>query len=510
MVVVFLWTNAAVAQESGAMYSGTQVQALVIKPRVMLTETWTDNVALSSGQNNKKSGFITQLAPGVHIDAKTARLKAYFDYALTGQFYSTSSINSSTQNALNTFGTFEAVSNWMFLDFSGLIAQQAISAFGAQSPSNANINANSSETSTYRLSPYIRGQFAGIADYSLRYTWSTTESDTSAASNIELSDWAGQLRGSTPFQSLKWSVDATQQSADYSRGRTTEAERMYGTATYTIVPQFRISLSGGQESNNYASQNMESHPTHGYGFDWSPTGRTNISAFKERRFFGDGHKYSFSHRFPLSNIRYSDTKDVSVLPNQFTTVGFGTVYDLYYPIAYQQCAQNTSLSSQHPDLNTCALSLLGPSPNALVTSDFLRTQATLQRNQQLAMGFQGTRNTLTVMFNRNQSQTMLASNGVNNGISQNNLTDISQRGISINLAHTLSSLTNIVVMTSRQKSTGRGVNALEATTSMYQANINSKFGAKTTGGITIRRTEFDSTTNPFTENAIIGTVSVIF
>jgi uncharacterized protein (PEP-CTERM system associated) len=65
-------------------------------------------------------------------------------------------------------------------------------------------------------------------------------------------------------------------------------------------------------------------------------------------------------------------------------------------------------------------------------------------------------------------------------------------------------------MTSRQKSTGKGVTALEVTTSVYQANINTKLGAKTTGGIAIRHSEFDSTTNPFTENAIIGTLSVIF
>ena len=108
--------------------SAQDAQAFVIKPRIALTETWSDNVSVSSGQagNTKESGFITELAPGIRVDARTARLKAYFDYALVGQFYSTSSGNSRTQNSLNTFGTLEAVSNWLFLDFSGIIAQQAI------------------------------------------------------------------------------------------------------------------------------------------------------------------------------------------------------------------------------------------------------------------------------------------------------------------------------------------------------------------------------------------------
>ncbi len=513
-ILAGVWNNFALAQVSTTNESETLEQAFRIKPRITLTETWTDNVAVGGSQNNRESGFITQLAPGVRIDAKTARLNAYLDYALTGSFYSTSSIGNRTQNALNTFGTLEAVSNWMYLDFSGRIAQQAISAFGAQSPSNASVNGNSTETSTYRISPYIRGQLAGEANYSLRYSWSTTQSNASTASNIEFSEWAGQLRGATPFQNLKWSINATQQNTNYSRGRTTEAERLYVTGIYTIVPQFRISVSGGQESNSYASQSVENRFTSGYGFDWTPTERTQISAFKERRFFGNSHRYTLSHRFPLTNIRYSDTKDVSVLPNQFATVGIGTVYDLFYPIFYQICSQNSQISSLYPDLDTCAqagLSQLSSSPNTQVTSSFLVSRATVQRRQQLALGIQGTRNTVTVLFSRNESESILATSAAPDDFLFNNAKNIRQRGFSINLSHKLSADSRLNLMGSRQESTGTTSGSeLKATTMMYQASLTSKLGAKTTGGITIRRTEFENSTTPYTENALIGTLSVIF
>ena len=489
-------------------------RAINIKPRIRLTETWSDNVAISGGQNGKESGFITELAPGIRVDAKTARLKAYFDYSLIGQFYSTSSVKSRTQNALNSFGTLEAVPNWLFLDFSGIIAQQAISAFGAQSPSNTSLNSNSTETSTYRLSPYIRGQLGSAVDYFLRYNWSTTQSNISTASDIELGEWAGQLRGSTPFQSLKWSADATRQTADYSKGRTTEAERMYATATYTIVPQLRVSFSGGRESNNYASQNMEAHPTYGYGFDWTPSERTQISAFKERRFFGNGHRYSVSQRFPLSSIRYSDTKDVSVLPNQFTSVGLGTIFDLFRQICSQQ------LSSIYTDpiqldqaSNTCANNLVsqsGVSPNAQVTSSFLTSRATVQRTQQLSLALQGARNTLTLMLSRNQNQSILASTAVSDDPLLNNSNSIRQRGITINLSHQLSPLSSINLTASRQESTGTGNSTLKAKSSTYQANLTSKIGVYTTVGISIRRSQSDNIGSPYTENALIGTIAVLF
>lgn len=490
-------------------------RAFIITPRITLSETWSDNVSLNAGSTrSKESGFITELAPGIRIDARTARLKAYFDYSLRGQFYSTPSGYSRTQNQLNTFGTLEAVSNWLYVDFSGIIAQQAISAFGTQSPGSTNINNNTTETSTYRLSPYIRGQVAGVAEYLLRYNYSTTHANASTASDVDLSEWVGQLRGSTPFQSLRWALDASQQTAEYSYGRKTDSDRLTASATYIVVPQFRVTFSGGQEANNYASVDKESHTTHGYGFDWNPTERTQISGFRDKRFFGDGHRYTVNHRFPLSSISYSDTKDVSILPNQFTSVGMGTVFDLFKQICRQQ------LASQLPDpiqldiaANNCASVLSaasGVSASTPVTSSFLSSRATIQRRQQLALAIQGVRNTLTIMFNRNESDSILASDSIQDDFYRNSVNSIKQRGVSISLAHQLSGLTTANLTASRQESTGTGTTALKATTTLYQGGISTKLGPKTTGSLNVRHSKFDSSTNPYTENAVIGMLSVLF
>lgn len=498
----------------GTESSGPQnTRAFVIKPRIKFTETWTDNVSIVRANNGKESGFITELAPGVNISAKTARLKAKLDYTLLGQYYSTPSGYSRTQNSLNSFGTLEAVEQWLFIDFSGVIAQQAKSAFGPQSPSSSSLNKNLTETATYRLSPYIRGQFAGLVEYTLRYNRSTTQASAATVSDIELSEWTGQIRGSTPFQSLRWSLDASQQSADYSLGRKTDAERLYATATYLVVPQFSVSVSGGTESNNYASANSESHTTRGYGFEWTPTERTKISAFKDRRFFGDGHRFNFTHRFSRSSISYSDTKDVSVLPNQFASVGLGATN---FELAYQACT--LAYSGQYPDLEQldqfCTvwansyLSQQDRAPNEQATASFLFSRATLQRRQQLAIAVQGARNTLTVMFNRNEMQSLFASTTLPDDFSST--TGIRQRGLSINFSHRLTGLTNLNLLASRQESVGTGVSALEVKTTIYQANLTSSLGPRTTGGLSIRHTESESTISPYAENALIGTLSVNF
>lgn len=480
-----------------------QERAWTVKPKVRLTETLTDNVNINRSNNSKKSDLITELAPGIQIQARTTRLKAYFDYSLLGQFYAQTDY-SRTQNSLNTFGTLEAVDNWLFLDFSGVIAQQAISAFGPQSPNSSTINNNSTETATYRLSPFIRGQLGGWIDYSLRYTQSTTQANAANANDIDLKQWAGQLRGSTPFQNLKWTVDGNQQTTEYSRGRKTEAEMLRGLVNYTVLPDFRINLSAGRESNNYASLDQESNNTHGYGFDWNPTERTVISAFKEKRFFGDGHNVRISHRFPRSSISYTDSRDVSVLPNQFATIGLGNVYDLYF----EQFASLIPDPVTRANFVNALLDRLQLNPNTQVTSGFLTSRATIQRRQQLALALYGVRNTITFLASQTESQSVLANNSLSDDFAQNNI--VNQKGISLAFSHRLSELSDLNLLASRQESTGSASNSNKATSTLYQVNVSTKLSAKTTGSLSARRSEFDSVTNPYTENALIGTLSFIY
>ena len=112
------------------------------------------------------------------------------------------------------------------------------------------------------------------------------------------------------------------------------------------------------------------------------------------------------------------------------------------------------------------------------------------------------------MFNRNEMQSLFASSSLPDDFSS--ITGIRQRGLSINLSHRLTGLTNLNVMASRQESVSNGGSALNITTTIYQANLTSSLGPKTSAGLSVRHTQSDSTTNPYTENALIGTLSVMF
>ncbi|MDR0775274.1 MAG: TIGR03016 family PEP-CTERM system-associated outer membrane protein [Azonexus sp.] len=495
-------TPAAMIDTNGGDNSTEQGsgRAWTISPRIGLSLTATDHANISYGQG--ESDLITEISPGIRIDARTVRLRGYLDYALRGQFYSKNN-GSRHQNALNTFATLEAIDDWFFVDASGNISQQSISAFGPQSPSDASINNNSTETSTYRISPYIRGTIGGLADYTVRYNATTTRADDSTGTNLDTSQWIGQLRGGTPFHSLRWNLDANRQTADYANGRKTDADLTRLLLTYLITPQFSISASAGWERNDYASLDQESKNTHGYGFDWNPTPRTQISAFMERRFFGDGHRLSISHRFPNSSIRYTDTRDVSVLPNQFATAGMGSLYDLYYDYFAYLIPDPAARSAFVQTL----LASSGLNPNQQVVSGFLSTQASKQRQQQLAFVLFGARNSLTLQFNRSENSAFsaaLASTG--DDFSQSS--KIRQTGVSLTFSHRLSALSNLNVTAGRQKSSGSNTGGvdLDTTTTLYQISLATKLGAKTNGSLSARRAKYDSDTNPYTENALTATL----
>lgn len=476
-----------------------------VVPRISIKETYSDNTNLSGA--NPQSDWITDIAPGITVAGQTRRLKAHFAYDVHQLFYAQGSHNNQTQQSLNAFGTLEAVDKFLFVDMNGTITQQRISAFGSQSAAAYSVNNNSTETSTYRFSPYVKGQFGGYVDYTGRYTRTAMRSKSSAASDFDSDDWIATLSGDTPLTMLGWSADAEQQRYGYHPGRSNSSDRFRGFGYLRITPELRLSFSGGRERNDFLSTQMESYSTHGAGVDWRPNERTEVSLFKEKRFFGDGHKISISQRVQHSSFKFTDSRDVAVLPSQSGVVGLGTFYDLLF----------AQLASTFPDEATRAahvnalLTTFGIPPDAVVTANFLSSQATLQRRQELAYILTGVRNVLTIALVRSHDERL--GSFVLTGLSsdfQNN-SSIDQRGVNVGWGHKLSALSSLNVMASQSRSRNAANDVgLETTQKTLSSSISTRLGSRTQGSLMLRRTVFSSSTAPYTENALTGTISVEF
>ncbi|WP_294259097.1 TIGR03016 family PEP-CTERM system-associated outer membrane protein [Propionivibrio sp.] len=476
-----------------------------ITPTIAVNETATDNVALDK---TNKNDLISDISPGIRIAGSGGRSKLNVDYQLHDLIYARDSSRNNTQNSLNAQGTLEALENWLFIDASGVISQQSISAFrGATSTSvNTSTNNNTTETSTYRISPYFRGSFGSLADYQLRYNRSTTNTKSGPSFDSDTSEWIGSLKGKTVLASLGWTLDASSQTVKFSDGRKNEADRLRGVLSYEVTPAVRLSLIAGREANDYLTTSKQSHTTKGFGLDWEPSNRTKISASREDRFFGKSNYFNLTHRTAGTAWKYSESKDATVLPTQQASAGLGTFYDL----ALNICSSILPPGSTAAQQAACATALLGPiPPNNLVPGGFLSSGVTLQKRRDLSFALVGVRNTVTFAATQTESQSLSQSVGSDflAGEDFSQSTDIRQRGGSVNWSHKLTPMSSLTGTFSRMTSSGTGGSStMETIQKVMTLNFTTKLGPNTNAGLGARHMVSDGTSS-YTESALTGMLS---
>ena len=476
-----------------------------ITPRISVNETLTNNLFLTS--TNRTSDLVTGITPGISIEGQGARASLRLNYGLTQNLYARESSQNNLQNSLNAVGTLEAIEDWFFIDASGTVSQQLISAFGQTSPSDANINNNQTETAYYSISPYIRGRFLSSTEYLLRYTASTTTADSSRVSDTTTNQWLGRINGNTRWGPLSWSLDASSNSVAYDIGRDRDDTRYQLTLSYRLTPQFEFSLIAGRETNNLVSLEDETYSDSGYGFVWTPSPRTKLDARMTRRFFGNGYEVAFSHRMPRSLLSYRASRDVSYQPAGVGNTGQGSNYDAYYAII---AASNPGLA---PDAIRAQVNQVlqgrGVPADGTVVNGSLNNRPTLQKLQQLSYALLGARNTLTFSATESQQQPLGVVSGLTDDFSLAN--EVTQRGFGIIWGHQLTGHSSLSLSLNEQRSLAKGTNAVDTKTQGAYLLFSTQLSPKTQANVGARHVISDGGINAdYTESALTGALSHSF
>ncbi len=517
-----LLPTSVVAQETPAIALASKI---TIVPRVSVAETFTNNVRLDNA--NKRSELITQVSPGIRISSSGGWIRGSIDYALTESLYANNTSARQSQNSLTAAGTLEAVDNWAFLDFSGSISQQAISAFGKPSSGGVLAGGNSTETSVYRLSPYIRGQIAGLATYEARYSIASLSSASAAAADSEQRDASLRLSGGQSSYGLSWGLDANHQVVAYSgAGRSTSSSAINGRLQYALNERWAAYTRIGHESNDFSALNgqqsdfvalggtwtpnpdlrvsldQDTRGFSGLGINWVPSKRTSVTVTRNRQLYGATHAVVLGYRTSNTAWTFSDSRGVSSSPAQGAGVQPPSLYDL---LTSQFAA--AELDAVKREQYNAFLLANGVRPNASAIGGFLSSSVSLQRSQQLSFALFGARSTLSMFVTRSHNTRLdTLSTAADDFLTASAVT---QNGLSANYAYRLTAKSVVSVAAARQATSGSNTNA-GTSSKTFNVNLSTQLTRDTSASVGARRVIFDSTATPYSETAVTGNLQVRF
>ena len=292
---------------------------VTIKPSIDVRETYSDNVTLAP-IGSEQSGFITEIAPHLGIEAKGARMSLSADYTMRYFDYTRVDRGSNLQHDLRAVGNAELLEELLFIDADASSTRQSISAFAPRTNDRGDVAGNQADVRTYRVSPYLRHRFGRAATAEARYTHDALKTDRGGLSDSTADHLRLGIASGADYQRMQWKLAFDDQKIDYETTDDVETRAISGEVRYLVTPRFAITGTGGYEDNTYLSIGKKPEGAFwALGFAWMPAERTSLAASAGRRFFGNTFSFSAQHRTRISVWNASYQEEITTARSQFLT-----------------------------------------------------------------------------------------------------------------------------------------------------------------------------------------------
>lgn len=486
----------------------TQAESWVVTPNLTLRGTYSDNIALAP-KGRERGDFVAEVVPGVRISANHPRLKLNADYKHQELYYVDESSRGRSVDLLNAAATWEAIEQLFFVDAQANVSEQAISLFGAQAPSGANITDNRTQLRSFRVSPYIRGTLGSRTNYELRYVLTNTSSDTAAISRARTEEQRALINTAvTSTIGLGLSYDHTNSMLRAGSARESERdrtiERYLATLSYAPEEHFRIFGSLGQEKSNFFGDGRFRR-TEGYGLSWSPSSRTSLNARRDRRFFGVGHSFDIAHRMPSSAISIAWSRDVSSLADLVLEPVGGNLRTVLSDALTRRFPEPAQRDLAVQSL----LNVLGLTGNELLLLPTLSDRIFTSRTLTATYAISGGLNTLTCVVARSDRRAISSGEPVLDDFAGDR--DVRTQTFGLTWTHSLSSVTTLTAAVTQLRSQGLGESAESSRTTSATVGSYHRLGPRTSASFDLRHVLFrGSVRDDYRENAVVATLSYAF
>jgi len=311
---------------------------------------YTDNVNLVS--SGKESDLSALLTPHFSLHGKGGRANVDITGALefNSQGGSTDSLNPRLQADANA----ELVERVAFIDLNATATQNVIDPLAVSGTDNLSNRGNKTTTYSYRISPYLKSRFGGVADTELRYTYNGINHSEGAVGDTSSEAVNLSIDSGSDFSRISWGLDASHRTLDNDQGEVSELSALDLRLGYRINRRWQINGSVGSESNEFASTRSSNDGSRwDIGALWTPNPRTSLDFGIGERFFGSTKRLSFSHKSRRSVLTATYTQDLTDVTTLLSEQAVFLLVDAFgNPILDPVTGDPLLLVTDLPTLNT--------------------------------------------------------------------------------------------------------------------------------------------------------------
>ena len=253
-----------------------------VRPNLSFSELFSDNIELSN--KDKKSGFVTEVAPGLSLFGNSPWSNFNLNYRLQGLYNAGGSDAFDVNHQLQMNSLYQAVRNSLFLQTSSSISQQNTNN-SFISTDNLTGNRDRTNVSNFSISPYWTPRFGEYASGLVKFGYQKTSFDN--IDNVTLTDqnqdslnisdsdsyiYQARLSSGSRFSQVRWNLNYFAQDQNRNSGDDVHFEQFQGDARYFINRKFNLFAIGGYENNDYKNINndIENGIFYTFGGQWSP------------------------------------------------------------------------------------------------------------------------------------------------------------------------------------------------------------------------------------------------
>lgn len=483
-----------------------------VVPSVTLRQIYTDNVALSRDED-ARSRFITEIAPGLNLQNNGPRLKLSADYHYTYYAFDDDDVEGTRHSSAQLRADMRStlLDDLLFFDADARVSQQAVSAFGPQVSGNGYAGANRANVRSYRVSPYLQHQFGTTAQAQLRYVRDSVDAGSAAFGSSDSDNLALSIASGPQFRRVGWGLQYNHQRLSESGVQDAIVRMVNVNLRYRLLNSFSLTAGGGYDEYDYQSLGGKTEgKSWNTGFEWTPSARTSLMLGAGKRYYGDSYSLQALHRSRHSvwSINYSDsvstTRSQYLLPATIDTAA--TLDRLFTPQIADPVARRQAVDA-YIRANQLPLALAD-------NIHYLSNRFFLMKQLRASTAFSSARTTLVLSAfgQRREALSMEQAGSALSGSFENRLNEnTDERGGSALFNMRLSGRSSLGASLTRTRSMSKSLN-IESRHTSAQLVFSHQFSPRTQGLFELRRTSGSTGSQiaDYRENAATASLSLRF